>query len=148
MPCFPRAARFLVLALLLLAPAGCGKGYKLASVSGRVTMDNHPLTGAEVSFFPVDGGKDTPYASGMTDEQGNYKLQVSVGSSTSDGAVVGENLVRISRDKRRGSKKVSPQDLAHGRLDEIPAKYNDQSKITFTVPPGGSSEANFELTSK
>jgi hypothetical protein len=146
MPCFPRAVRFLVLALLLLAPAGCGKGYKLASVSGRVTMDGRPLAGAEVSFTPVDGGKDVPYASGMTDEQGNYKL--SVGGSTSDGAVVGENLVRVSHDKRRGSKKVSPQDLAHGRLDEIPAKYNDQSKITFTVPPGGSSEANFELSSK
>jgi hypothetical protein len=137
--------RILILPLLVLAPAGCGKGYKLATVSGRITIDKHPLAGAEVSFFPVDGGKDSPYASGKTDEQGNYKLEAFVGSSTSEGAVVGENRVTIMGANARSGKR--PRGMAH-TPDEVPAKYNSQSTLSFTILPEGTSEANFDLTSR
>ena len=144
---FQRMVRFLVLMLLFLAPAGCSKGFKLAPVSGRVTMDNKPLAGAEVSFYLMNGDKDTPYASGTTDDQGNYKLEVLVGGSPVDGGVVGENRVMISRNKLNGPKKVLPKDIVRG-LDEVPARYNQDSTLTFAVPPGGSNEASFQLTNR
>jgi hypothetical protein len=125
---------------VLLLPLGCGKGYQLAPISGHVTLDGKPLAGAEVSFYP-SGGKDLPYASGKTDEQGNYKLEVFSANSTSDGAVVGENRVEISL--HRTDKKVI------GRNPELlPARYNSESTTTFTVSPGGSKDANFDLKSK
>jgi hypothetical protein len=143
----PRVVRFLALPLLLLASVGCGKSYKLAPVSGRVMMDGRPLAGAEVSFYPEVGSKDIPYASGTTDTQGNYKLEVLVEGSTTEGAVVGENRVQISRSKLSGEKKITPKNMSGG-LDDVPAKYNRDSTLTFTVPPDGSREANFQLTTR
>jgi hypothetical protein len=137
----------LALPLLLLTSVGCDKSYKITSVSGHVTMDHRPLAGAEVSFYPIAGGKDAPYASGTTDSQGNYKLEVFMGGSTSDGAVVGENRVQISRSKLHSEKKINPKNMSGG-LDDVPAKYNRDSTLTFTVPPEGTQAANFELTSK
>ena len=142
-----RAVRFLVLAPLLLAPAGCGNGYQLAPVSGRVTMDNRPLVGAEVAFYPVAGGKDVPYASGTTDEQGRYKLEVLVGGSTTSGAVVGENRVMISLSRLNGPKKIQGRDMAGGG-EMLPARYNNASELKCTVPPEGKSDVNFDLKSR
>ena len=76
--------RFLALALVAVGAAGCNSGYKIVPVSGRVTLDGHPVANAEVSFYSTDV-KDAPYASGKTDEQGNYKLETFEGRSTSNG---------------------------------------------------------------
>jgi hypothetical protein len=145
----PRARRLLAVSLVSFAflAAGCGRGYQLAPVSGKVTMDNRPLAGAEVSFYPVAGGKDVPYASGTTDEQGNFKLAVLVNGGTADGAVVGENRVMISQNRINGPKKLLPKEMA-GNHDQVPAKYNRDSTLTFTVPAGGSTTADFALTSR
>src|SRR5262245_36755901 len=139
-----RAGRFLTLALLLLLPLGCGKGYKLAPVSGRVLMDNRPLANAEVSFYPT-GGKGLPYASGTTDEHGNFKPEAFEGKSTSDGAVVGEHRVEISLSNKTRGKKADPRTGVGPGGDLIPAQFNSDSKLTFTVPPDGTREANFNL---
>jgi hypothetical protein len=140
--------RFLTLTLLLLVAAGCSKNYKLAPVSGRVTMDNRPLANAKVSFYPTGGGKDLPYASGTTDEQGNYKLEAFAGGRAGAGAVVGENRVMISVSKISGTKKIAnPKELSQG-LDLVPAKYNTDSELKCTVPPEGKQDANFDLKSR
>src|SRR5262245_55694103 len=143
--------RFLAMPLLLLAPVGCGKNYQLAPVLGRVTMDNRPLVGAEVSFCPANGSKDTPYAIGTTDDQGNYKLEVYVGGNAANGAVVGENRVTISLSQVGGSKKIAAKDMGKAMAsgyEQVPAKYNRDSTLTFTVPPAGTTEANFQLSSR
>src|SRR5262249_55808115 len=126
---------------------GCGKSYRLAPVSGRVTMDNRPLAHAEVSFYPVGSGKEAPYASGTTDEEGNYRLEAVVGGGKWTGAVVGENHVRISVDKRNRGKKLRPNEL-RGPFDLVPARYNTDSTLTCTVPPEGKQDANFAITSR
>jgi hypothetical protein len=141
-----QVGRFLALTLLLLVAAGCSKNYKLAPVSGRVTMDNRPLANAEVSFYPT-GGKDLPYATGTTDEQGNYKLEAFAGGRSTAGAVVGENRVMISVSKVGGTKKFNPRELSEG-LDLVPAKYNTDSELKCTVPPEGKQDANFDLKSR
>jgi hypothetical protein len=133
--------------LTLLMPLGCSKGYRLAPVSGRVTMDNRPLANAQVSFYPTGSSKGAPYASGRTDEQGNYRLEAVGGGGPSSGAVVGENRVSISLNKRDRGKKLRPNEL-RGPLDLVPAKYNTDTTLTCTVPPEGKQDANFALTSR
>ena len=141
---------FLQVSLLLplaLLPLGCGKDYQIASVSGRVRMDNRPLANAEVRFQPTDG-KDFPYAVGFTDDQGNYTLHLDNGSDT-PGAVVGEHHVVISLDsrtKRPGMTK--PSKLEKRPRELVPSQYNRNSTLTCTVPPEGKPDANFDLKSK
>jgi hypothetical protein len=135
---------------ILLLTLGCGKGYPLASVSGRVTMDDEPLAHAEVRFFPT-GGKDLPLSTGITDTDGKYELHMVTETTTSPGAIIGEHHVTISIDQRKG--KIMPTGRPNNSMPKrpgelVPAKYNRDSKLTFTVPPEGTKQANFELKSK
>jgi hypothetical protein len=125
--------------VFLLAPLGCGKGHQVAPVSGRVELDHKPLAHATVTFAPLSG-KNLPISSGLTDEQGNFKLVV--GDATqAEGAVVGEHRVSISLDTRNQEKKVQVKHMQ--QLEMLPTKYNLDSTLKFTVPPGGTKEANF-----
>ena len=127
---------------LALLPLGCLKSVpKTVAVSGRVTMDKRPLPNADISFCPIEyeqAGKRIPEASGRTDADGRFALKLSDG--TADGAVVGPSRVRVSIFDRGG-------DGRPGKGQLIPPRYNRETKLTFDVPPGGTSEANFDLTS-
>ena len=131
---------------LMLACLGCNKGYELAPVSGRVELDHHPLAHARVSFNPI-GGKNLPGSSAMTDEQGNFSLKTADPSQT-EGAVVGEHQVTVSASPRDSVDKKSA--ATHMRkMEQLPARYNKETVLKFTVPPGGSADANFlDLKSK
>ena len=136
----------LLLPLSLLLP-GCGKGYQMAPVSGRVLMDNCPLANVEVRFQPT-GGNDLPRSIGFTDDQGNYTLYLDNGSDT-PGAVVGEHRVEISLDLRRKRPGMTkPAQMARRLQEMVPSKYNRNSTLTCTVPPEGKSVTNFDLRSK
>jgi len=136
---------------VLIWPLGCGKGAKLAPVSGRVTLNNRPLANAEVRFIPI-GDNRLPSSVGSTDDQGNYELHLQ--SDDTPGAAPGEHRVTISLDLRRDkerSKKIMESTGARmfKKPDEtIPAQYNRDSKLTCTVPPEGTNSANFNLKSK
>src|SRR5262249_33669429 len=56
--------------------ASCGGPHlEFAEVQGTVTLNNKPLAGALVRFYPISAGKEQlPYASGMTDAVGLYML--------------------------------------------------------------------------
>jgi hypothetical protein len=126
--------------LLLLLSLGCGKsGPKNVPVSGRVTMDKRPLADADVMFLPLnpEPGKPAPESSGKTDADGRFTLKRNDG--TGEGAVVGPAHVTISIFDL-GTDNKPPR----GQL--VPRQYNAESKLTFTVPPEGSTEANFDLT--
>jgi hypothetical protein len=126
-----RSSLLLIFALLL---TGCSNsGPKLGQVTGNVTLDGNPLVDAELSFMPTKGGRT---AMAQTDDQGSYTL---IYSMKAYGGEVGENLVRIS-------KYISPK--ADGsQTQSIPARYNEQSELTFTIKPGQNTY-NIELTSK
>ncbi len=138
---------WLLATLLLLA--GCGRGYQLAPVSGRVLMDDKPLANAEVTFYP-SWGKDLPISVGVTNEQGDFTLQVGGDRANTPGAVVGEHRVRISVNPKKA--KVMPKLTKFTTQKELrellPPQYNLQSKLTCTVPPEGKTDANFDLKSK
>ena len=119
-----------VLILLLIALAGCGKGGpQIAPVHGRVTLDGQPLAKADVVFQP-DGSQRG--STGRTDAEGRYELAYKRGQM---GAIVGPNTVRIH---------VSAELVRNP--PPIPARYAAKSELHPEVKPGDN-EFNFDMTS-
>jgi len=133
---------------LLAALCGCSSGPKFVPVSGTVTLDGKPLANAIVAFNPaaVPGKIEAagPGSMAVTDDQGHFALKVIGTDGKTVGAVVGEHRVRVSTADNMTNSDSS--DVAHGHPKErVPAKYNTNSQLTFTVPPGGTDAANFDL---
>ena len=129
-----------VLAVLL---SGC-RSYKASAVSGRVTLDGKPLPNATVTFVPEANapGKDPlPSSIGTTGEDGRYSLVFDNDSKT-EGAVVGKHKVIITTGVQSSSTEGTR--TLHKQL---PERYNRKSKLECEVPPGGRSDADFDLKS-
>jgi hypothetical protein len=139
--------RTLILTAVVAAfAAGCDGG-KVASVSGTVTLDGKPLPNVHVNFQPIAEGMNAagPGSHGKTDADGHYTLEV-VGENR-NGAYVGKHRVEITAATAEvdpTSDKPPPRQAG----TPIPDEYNRNSTLTCTVPPGGKSDANFELLSK
>jgi len=132
---------FLMVPVLLLS--GCGSDDPpMAPVSGRILVDGQPVAKLRVSFSPV-GSKDNPYAGegsvGTTDEEGRYTLRSLHGKR---GAVVGLCQVRISTNPN------PPPDKPNQPVRRLPSRFNDQTKLTFQVPPQGTESADFNVSWK
>lgn len=134
--------------------AGCGgrSDLSLAPVSGKVTMDDKPLAGALVRFEPTGGSPKQGWsdASGITDAEGKYNLLT---GDLSIGAVVGPNRVSITMAPQAEGVDASTEGQVPAKKKTrpdtpIPAIYNTDSTLTMTVPPGGKSDANFDLKSQ
>jgi hypothetical protein len=138
---FQRHSLLVILMSVFLLSGGCGKSIRAVPVSGRVLMDNRPLANAEVRFYPL-AGDASPFSIGETDDQGNYTLKLDEGGVS--GAVVGEHRVIISVNERNREQPIGPE----GPHEQVPAKYNRETILTYTVPPQGTTEANFNLKSR
>jgi hypothetical protein len=136
------------LRLVVLAPLlalGCNSGPRVAPVSGRVTMDNKPLPGAKVTFQPIaTEGNNYPGVGsyGVTDGEGNYTLKLV--DNDRPGAVVAEHRVEITLS---GDLPKPDDDRTRMDTGKVPRRYNLDSTLRRTVPPEGTKEMNFELTS-
>ncbi len=134
----------LLLALALLIAAGCGgESFPLAPVSGTVTLDGKPLPEARVFFEPKRKGENVNSGFGSTattDDRGRFQLS----SREGEGAVIGEHYVLIRTV--RGEEGPNGQVVIVSR-EKLPSRYHDQSTLTFTVPPDGTEQADFGLTS-
>jgi hypothetical protein len=138
--------------LALLPSFGCGQPYKVARVSGRVTLDGRPLTKASVTFAPVatkENDSPGPTAWGATDAEGRYALSI---TPDRPGAVVGKCRIYITTllsDPVAGDG-AGDRD-AGGPVrrvrDRVPEKYNKRTELVFDVPAGGTDQANFDLKS-
>jgi hypothetical protein len=143
-----RALSVVAVASLACLALGCGGGPAMAPVSGVVTLDGAPLADAVVTFQPkAVGGNMYPGQSsqGKTDQNGRYSLEI---IGTGSGAILGPNRVQISafltgKGGDPASDRPGAQTLPKNR---VPAKYNEQSTLEFDVPPGGTSSADFKLT--
>ena len=135
--------------LLALPVLGCGgqPPYRLAPVSGTVTLNKKPLAKAWVHFAPkaTDGNSNPgPTSHGQTDANGRFRLIV---DPEHPGAVVGESRVFISTLEAASTGADQPD--AGGKIlvkERIPARYNQETKVVFVVPAAGSDQANFDLT--
>jgi hypothetical protein len=110
-----------------------------------VTLDDKPLANATVVFQPDSKDKNPgPGSAGKTDAQGQFVLQVMTGNAK--GAIVGKHKVSITAYE--GGKEVpSSGSDAVFRKALVPLKYNAQTELTFEVPSGGSTQADFDLKS-
>jgi len=155
----------LVTCLLLTATltSGCnrGDGPPLAPASGKVTLDGIPVEGASVSFEPVAGGRP---CSGLTDAEGIYHI---TSVEMNDGAPVGDHFVAIIKitgegvsapagnDPSMSLSDIPATDDKSGKKEPetiylVPRKYGaaKTSGLKVTVPSGGSTELNFELSAR
>jgi len=112
---------------------GCGSEFKLAEVTGTVTMDGTPTGGLQILFEPLD--KDQPSSIGFTQSDGKYELRCSSGEM---GAVLGQHTVRVTPVERDDPEAASVV---------IPQKYNNASELQREVK-SGQNTINLELTSQ
>lgn len=134
-----------LLAGLLVCAIGCGNS-KIAPVSGRVTMDGKPLVNAMIIFEPIsDDPNPGPGSKARTDSDGRFTLEQLSGDKI--GAMVGKHRVMITAyDGDADEIPSSGSDMKPFRKKIVGDEYNVNSNLTFEVPPGGSSEANFNLS--
>jgi len=135
--------RLVVVGMVLVA-AGCGRS-NVAPVSGRVTLDDKPLARATIVFQPVSEEKNPgPGSVGKTDDQGQFTLTLM--TSNVRGAVLGKHKVSITAYEG-GDEIPSSGSRPVFRKALVPLKYNAETELTFEVPPGGSTSADFTLKS-
>jgi hypothetical protein len=127
--------------ILLLAAAGCGP--KVAPVSGKVTFDDKPLVNATVIFMPdSDQMNPGPGSKAKTDQDGQFSLELMSGDTK--GALVGKHKVSITAYEGDDKIPSSGPDMVFRKL-LVPERYNGRTELTFDVPSGGSTSANFDL---
>ncbi len=80
----------------------------------------------------------------MTDASGKYELKTAEAKQRL-GAVVANHTVRISAAQDQRDAGDDTQRPA--AKDPVPSQYRDPG-VPFTVPPGGTDKADFQLTSK
>jgi hypothetical protein len=120
-----------LLVVLSLSVAGCGDSQKLAPVTGVVTFDGAPLSGAWVIYEPEHGRIST----GRTDTDGRYELFFTPDRT---GALIGPHCVRIHS--------VEPGVAAAGSHGErIPARFNSRTTLELEVIDARN-EVDFDLT--
>ncbi len=129
-----------------VALAGCGSGLELAPVSGTVTVDGKPAPDVAVNFTPIPGqAAKGPGSSAVTDAQGRFALRT-VGDKRYAGAVVGKHRVTLVESDPALADLPYEEALAKARQQppRLPAAARDGS-LTFDVPAGGTSKADFSL---
>ena len=132
-------------------------------VEGTVTLDGTPIAEATVMFVPVSEGEGAS-ASGMTDENGVYRLTAAnVGGemgAAGGGTLPGEYYVGVSKNESnepmseeeaydKGVEFVPPSaEKAPEIKHVVPVKYNNakESGIKVTVK-AGDNDIPIELTS-
>jgi hypothetical protein len=160
------AVRLLVacLAVGVLCGSGCSQGRrgpKTVQVAGTLFLDGKPLEGAEVRFYSGDfvsvavsgsGGKYELVQGGVPGENkvtvrkvegAQVKLDPDSGF---DQGQLDANLEAVQQgNARAGGKKV---DVGPKQL--VPAHYADadKTKLTYSVPDGGTDSADLRLTTK
>jgi len=154
----------LILAVAIVSQSGCSgakRGPKTVQVAGTLYLDSKPLEGAEIRFFSTDF-----VSVAVSGKEGKYELV--------QGGVPGENKVTVRKIEGPGIKldpdagydqgqleaQMEAISIASGRTGKkgvdstlkqlVPEHYGDPSKtkLTYTVPDGGTDSADFRLTSK
>src|SRR5437879_5185400 len=83
--------------VLLVVVSGCGKSLVYNDlVEGTVKLDGKPFGNVHVQFVPDEPGIKAPGSTGITDENGHYRLSREDGEP---GALVGKHLVVFVRGR-------------------------------------------------
>jgi hypothetical protein len=150
-----------ILTLLLFVFTGCGESLPVAPVSGTITFEGKPLAGASITTQPIAKDSQNPGSGsfGQTDDQGRFELELV--KPAMKGAIVGEHRVMISRAvtaEADGGPQRSVEGIEYwaddprsnrqpSAMNNWPARFTDGS-LRLQVPPEGTDQANFDLTTK
>jgi hypothetical protein len=119
--------RSTLITFLAIAFAGCsgGRDKNQNTITGLVTLDDQPLAGARVQFFPLDSGYDGPRAlfGARTDSEGRYRT---VGAP-------GTYKVTIVKWVRKDGFTLDPKIDDPGQL-EMQTKLDPNSPYRSAVP--------------
>lgn len=117
---------------------GCQKADPLnrQAVSGKITLDDQPLQAGTIEFSPVESGT----MSGALIEDGVFSISAEKGLSP------GAYIVRISAANADDEPVDLPGESNKIAPELIPAKYNSESELTFTVQ--ADSENTFDVDIK
>jgi hypothetical protein len=117
---------------------GCGGRSDLATLEGRITLDGEPLPAVQVVFYQPDAGPEKNFI-GETDADGRFVLTTL--RKEHQGAAPGKYQVTLTT-AFAGPELLETDPLPRER---VPPRFR---KLEFEVPAGGTTEANFELTSR
>lgn len=123
----PRAAVSLmamacIVALVATGGSGCRPGdQNVSPVTGRVTLDGIPLSGAQVMFLPTIGRP----SKGETNADGVYELLYTY---KQNGAEHGMHTVRVTTALPSQDGTIAPE--------RVPKMYNEQSQLQQEVRRG------------
>lgn len=106
-----RGAPIFLLALCVFAGCNKGSGIPLSDVTGVVTMDGSPATGAGLRFTPKSGQRAS---SGQVGQDGKYRL---IFTRNELGAVIGEHEVFVQYKGKMLTKNVAVEDSGTSTLD-------------------------------
>ena len=131
--------RVAVLAACLVGCARGPDGPTLVPVSGTVTLEGKPLSGALVTFIPTGDTRGTD-VSGRTDGEGRYRLATPKGR---EGAPIGTYKVTVSRLLLPDGSEYVPDPavppIESPARESLPPHFSDpaQTRLSATVPEGG-----------
>lgn len=133
--------RWLCIGCLIVAlavSAGCGGGGPTLPVSGVVTLDDKPLSGAMVTFYPEKGTDGL----GGTAETGSDGKFVIVGTKGESGLVPGKYKVTVSKGMLKdmgGEEQVGAIIPEVDLKDEFPPIYSHpaQTILSYSVTGDG-----------
>ena len=122
---------------LVAVLVGCGgaDGPKLASVTGMITIDGKPVSGAGIQMISQEPNGSVAY--GMTDESGYYEMAF---GQDRKGAFPGKNKVILNSDSR-----ISVGGEKYDGSEVFPPKYNTKSEEYVDVKEGESNVFDFKV---
>jgi hypothetical protein len=118
--------------LVGLATVGCGSGDNDRTiVSGNVTYQGQPIAAGRILFLPTAG--DGAFSCGAEIADGRYEVSAKGGMPAGTFAV----QVFAYRDRARPATKTEVAGVNTEAHQEqyLPAKYNEESQLTFTLKP-------------
>jgi hypothetical protein len=129
----------IAMGLVAAGIGGCGGGS--VPVEGRVTLDDMPLANATVVLSPIHGTGPGPFI-GKTDAEGRFALK---DSDNQGRPLPGEYMLMIATVVTDpGADEMSRPPT---QREVVPAEWRNGSR-RYTVPEGGTTEANFAMKSR
>lgn len=139
----------------LAVSGGCSSGSddesvgELFPVSGMVTLDGKPLSGATVSFSPMKGTQGSR-SEGTTDANGEFILRKRNGRK---GLEAGKYQVAVSKFAQKDGTpfptNIAGDVRAAVGVEHVPERYvrGESAELVFEVPKGGT-KLEIALTTK
>jgi hypothetical protein len=122
--------RYLPAMLIFAALGGCKKSSEI-SVAGTITLDDQPLSVADVRFIPT-GSTSGLGGSARTDHNGHFTI---ISAQGGQGIAAGEYKVVISKRKRPDGSDPDPNTppIESDAKETLPPIWSDENQTTLTA---------------